>query len=41
MKTYTEAELGDAVIVRMDRVKDPRFAQITASLVRSESTTSA
>jgi protocatechuate 3,4-dioxygenase beta subunit len=34
MKTYTEAELADAVIARMDRVKDPRFKQIMASLVK-------
>jgi protocatechuate 3,4-dioxygenase beta subunit len=34
MKTYTEAELADAVIARMDKVKDPRFKQIMASLVK-------
>jgi protocatechuate 3,4-dioxygenase beta subunit len=34
MKTFTEAELADAVIARMDRVKDPRFKQIMASLVK-------
>src|SRR5512134_1373589 len=34
MRTYTESELADAVIARMDQVKDPRFKQILSSLVR-------
>ncbi len=34
MRAYTESELADAVIARMDRVQDPRFKQIMTSLVR-------
>jgi protocatechuate 3,4-dioxygenase beta subunit len=34
MRTYSESELADAVIARMDQVNDPRFKQILASLVR-------
>jgi hydroxyquinol 1,2-dioxygenase len=34
MRTYTESELADAVIARMGEVKDPRFKQILASLVK-------
>jgi catechol 1,2-dioxygenase len=34
MRTYTESELADAVIARMDKVQDPRFKQILSSLVR-------
>jgi len=34
MRTYTENELADAVIARMDKVKDPRFKQILTGLVR-------
>ena len=34
MRTYTESELADAVLERMDKVQDPRFKQIMTSLVR-------
>jgi len=34
MRTYTESELADAVIARMDKVPDPRFKQILSSLVK-------
>lgn len=34
MRTYSESELADAVIARMDKVQDPRFKQILSSLVR-------
>jgi protocatechuate 3,4-dioxygenase beta subunit len=34
MKTYSEAELADGVIARMEDVKDPRFKQIMSSLVK-------
>lgn len=34
MRMYTEAELAEAVIARMDKVTDPRFKQIMESLVR-------
>lgn len=34
MRTYTESELADAVIARMDQVKDPRFKQILTGLVK-------
>lgn len=34
MRTYTESELADAVIARMDKVQDPRFKQILTSLVK-------
>jgi len=34
MRTYTENELADAVIARMDKVKDPRFKQILTGLVK-------
>jgi hydroxyquinol 1,2-dioxygenase len=34
MRAYTENDLADAVIERMDKVQDPRFKQIMMSLVR-------